>query len=117
MRKKINEILNLVDNIDINLLKNVLLFLKDKKYLKSKNDNEIEEIIFYLKELKINIDSLVLLNMDLLEEENLKTNKKLISVRIDLEDYKKLKELAEKKNLTLSNLVRKIIKKYLQNFQ
>jgi len=115
MRKKLNEILNSIDNMDINLLKNVLLYLKDKKYLRTKNDNEIEEILFYLKELKINVDSLVLLNLDLLEEENLKTNKKMISLRIDLEDYLKLKELAKKRNLTLSNLLRKIIKTYLKN--
>ncbi len=114
MRKKLNEILNLVDNIDINLLKNVFLYLKDKKYLRNKSQNEIDEILFYLKELKINIDSLILLNMELLEEENLKTNKKMISLRIDLEDYKKLKELAEKKNLTLSDLIRKILKNYLK---
>ena len=116
MRKKLNEIFNLVDNIDINLLKNVLLYLKDKKYLKSKNDNEIEEIIFYLKELKFNFDSLLLLNLDLIQEENLKSSKKMISLRIDLEDYLKLKEVAEKKRITLSDLVRKILKNYLQKF-
>jgi len=116
MRKKLNEILNLVDNIDINILKNVLLYLKDRKYLRGKNENEIEEILFYLKELKINVDSLVLLNLDLIEEENLKTNKKLISLRIDLEDYLKLKNIAEKKKISLSELVRKILKNYLNKF-
>jgi hypothetical protein len=115
MRKKLNEIFNLIDSIDINLLKNVFLYLKDKKYLKSKNDNEIEEIIFYLKELKFNFDSLVLLNLDLIEEENLKSNKKMISLRIDLEDYLKLKSVAEKKKISISELIRKILKNYLRD--
>ena len=114
MRKKLNEIFNLVDSIDINLLRNVFLYLKDKKYLKNKNSNEIDEILYHLKELKFNFDSLVLLNLELIEEENLKSNKKLISLRIDLEDYLKLKEVANKKNMTISSLLRKIIKEFVK---
>ena len=113
MRKKINEILKLIDNIDINLLKNVLLYLKDKNFLRNKSQDELEEIIYYLKELKFNFDNLILLNLDLIEEEDLKSNKKMISVRIDLEDYIKLKEIAKRKKITLSNLIRKILKNYL----
>jgi len=116
MRKKLSEIFNLVDSIDINLLRNVFLYLKDKKYLKNKNDNEVEEILFYLKEMKFNFDSLLLLNLDLIEEENLKSSKKMISLRIDLDDYLKLKEVAKKKKITLSDLIRKILKNYLKKF-
>jgi len=115
MRKKLDEIFNLVDSIDINLLRNVFLYLKDKKYLKNKNDNEIDEILYHLKELKFNFDSLVLLNLELIEEENLKSSKKLISLRIDLEDYLKLKEVAEKKKISISELIRKILKNYLRD--
>jgi len=116
MRKKINEILKLIDNIDINLLKNVLLYLKDKNFLRNKSQDELEEIIYYLKELKFNFDNLILLNLDLIEEEDLKSNKKMISVRIDLEDYIKLKEISEKKKITLSELIRKIIKNFIKNY-
>jgi len=113
--KKLNEIINIINEIDLNLLSNLLLYLKNKNYLRNKNDNEIDEILFYVKSLKIDIDTIILNNLEIIEEENfIMKDKKLISFRIDTNDFIKLKTLGKEKNLTISEILRKIIKEYLK---
>jgi len=111
--KKIKQILNELENLDLTLLSYLIQVINNKDNLSNLELEELENIHNAVKQININKADIFFNTNNLLENleliDNILKKEKVITFRISFLDYLKLKNKAEEQQISISSFIRKCL--------